>query len=206
MDKLKGLDEQEQPKEEKDKIAEVVDKTRKVKSDDELSAEDWSLKGYNAFNKRNYEDACFYYKKSIKLKPDFVTYKNIGNSLLKMARMRSDEALFRESIENYKKAIELKPDYEIPYNNWGNALLGLARLKTDENLFLESFEKYMKAIELKPEYVMAYKNWGIALKKWMELNLSDAMFKKLVAKYKLVGESNPEFKKIYNKRFPSEKS
>ena len=137
----------------------------------EYSSYDWFSKGYNAQLEKKYSDACFYYQKTIELKPDDVAaYNNWGLALTDSARKKDDEFLYYEGIEKYKKAIELKPDGAAIYTNWGVALVNLAKQKDDESLYYEGIEKCRKAIELEPDDEIAYNNWGAALVKLAVLN------------------------------------
>lgn len=133
--------------------------------------DDWFLKGFDAYNKKMYEDAIFYFKKAFesnefKTKSDrnrAGVYNNWGNALSDLAQLKESEDMFEESFEKYEKATQIDKNYAFAYNNWGSALSDLAQLKNDEKLFEAAFEKYDMAIRIDEDYDEPYNNWGAAL-------------------------------------------
>jgi tetratricopeptide (TPR) repeat protein len=128
-----------------------------------LTAEMHFLLGLSAYDNGDKEEAAKQFGLSALLEKSHVAYYNWGNALLDLARMRGDEALFRESFPKFAEAIRLKPDFYEAYYNWGFALTGLARMKKDEALFREAFTKYEKAVSIKPDHAY-YHNWAVALR------------------------------------------
>ncbi len=86
-----------------------------------------------------------------------------GVELSKLAKIKQDESLFKQSFEKYEAALKIKPDMHEAFNNWGNALSDLAKIQQDESLFKQSFEKYEAALKIKPDKHEAFNNWGAAL-------------------------------------------
>lgn len=120
---------------------------------DKLSASDWFTLAYNARINGYYDEACFYYMKSIEKETDPYekagTYNKWGNMLVDMAKIKDDKRLFAESFEKYRKATELNPDYVDAYYNWGISLLKLAQIKGNLTGYKNEIEsKFKKAHEL----------------------------------------------------------
>lgn len=152
----------EQPEEVKQEIAFYVEES--LEPEATLTAQDWFIKGYNEQIKEEFEDACFYYKKAIKLDPEyFEAYYNWGTSLCEIGDIKSDASYYCEALEKFGKAAELNPTHANTFYNWGNALADLGNLESDPSTYLEGFEKYKKAAELSPDDCRIYNNWGNAL-------------------------------------------
>ena len=133
----------------------------------------------NALIKINqFEEAEFYSRKVIELKPRFViAHFNLGAILQVLNRLDEAEV-------SYKKAIEFKPDYAEAYNNLGVTMKDLDKLNEAEiNL--------KKAIKLKPNYPEAYNNLSIVLKKLKRLDEAEASCQKAL-------KLNPNYAQAYN--------
>ncbi len=97
------------------------------------------------------EEAEFYIRKAIKIKPNFAdAHTNLAIIMKDLGNLREAELLQR-------KAIELKPDFADSHFNLGSILRNLGNLK-------EAELSTRKAITLNPDFAMAYSNLGIILK------------------------------------------
>lgn len=124
-----------------EKISEVLAE----KSENQLTAKDWFIKGLNAQNNEEYYEAISYYNHAIKLNPNFVeSYNNRGNAKCELKQ-------HEEAVKDYDKAMELRPNYAICYNNRG---IPKAKLKQYD----EALKDYDTAIKLAPKNVKAYFN------------------------------------------------
>lgn len=162
----------EQNKQDIEKISEVSAE----KPENQLTANDWFIRGLNAHSQQDYYEAISYYNSAIKLNPHFAeSYNNRGN-------VKTTLHQYEEAIKDYSKAIELNHDYAIAYNNRGSAKIELKQYK-------EAITDYDTAIELDHNFAMPYNNRGIAkgkLKQYeeaikdydsaIELNSNDAIF------------------------------
>ena len=140
----------EQKRETQETVEEIVEEIAKIKSETEYSANDWFLKGWDAANNEEYENACDYYEKSIGLEEDSDAYNNWGNALSSLAMLKDSESLYEESIEKFQKTIDLKPNDSVAYYICGIALLELATLKGKLDKYAGEIEsKLLAAEELK---------------------------------------------------------
>jgi len=150
-------------------VEELVKLTEKTKTQEQYTAYDWFLIGYDADRKNDYEKAIEHYKKAIEKDPRYIeAYLNLGAVLSDMGQENGDKELFQEAIDNYKKALTINPEYAIAYSNWASDLSLLGDMAGDEALYNESIEKFKKAVELKADFKDAYFNWGCTL-----LNLAE---------------------------------
>ena len=58
------------------------------------------------YNEKNYEQAIIKFERSIKIKPNFYTFYQLG-------RCYQGKKMFNQALQMYKKAISLQPNYEI---------------------------------------------------------------------------------------------
>ena len=119
-------------------------------------------------------------------------YNSWGIQIKKLAKMKSDEVLYKESFEKYQKATELNPKYDSAFYNWGTTIYDLAKLKNDEVLYKESFEKYQKSTELNPKKDSTFYNWGIAIYELAKLKNDEVLYKESFEKYQKATELNPK--------------
>jgi tetratricopeptide (TPR) repeat protein len=123
-------------------------------------------------------------KSAVLLKPDnHEALNNWGNALLGLARLESDEGLYREACEKYAQALTIKPDKHGALNNWGIALQGLAELKNGEALYRETCEKYAQALAIKPDNHEALNNWGNTLLGLARLKSDEDLYGEACEKY-----------------------
>ena len=110
------------------------------------------------WDKRKTEEAISYYKKSIKLNPNYPwTHYNLGKAL-------SFAGMNEKAISHYKMAIKHKPDYAKAYNNIGTILSTVGKNE-------EAISYYRMAVKFKPDFAPAHSNLGNALsskRKWEE--------------------------------------
>lgn len=103
--------------------------------------------GFILQQQQRYDEAKEYYKKSIKIRPDYEgSYYNLG--LCYMMTGKTDEA-----IENYRKAVSIKPIFAGAHYN-----LALAYEK--KGLVNDAIEEHKKAIEFSSDFYDAYNNLG----------------------------------------------
>ena len=81
---------------------------------------------------------------------DAEAHANLGNALLRSARLE-------EAAASYGRALEIRPRFPEVCNNLGNALRGLGRPD-------EAVARYRQAIEAKPDFAEAHSNLGNALR------------------------------------------
>jgi tetratricopeptide (TPR) repeat protein len=144
------------------------------------TADDLFLKGVAKQTKDYYEEAIEWYKKAIKLNPDFVeAYYNMGSAY------RNLNGQYEKAIEYYKKAIELKPDLVEAYLNMGVAYCNWKRQ------YEKAIDCYKKAIELKPNLAVAHLNMGVAYDDW------DGQYEKAIKCYKKAIELEPDYTEAY---------
>lgn len=181
-----------------EEIKEQVEKTEKEKNESEYTAEDWFLKGLEASESGNNEDASTYFEKSHHLAPEN------ANILCNWGTTLSNMGLNKEAIKKFEKAIKIKSNHYQTYNNWG-ALLGA------QSQHQKAIEKFEKALEIEPNYINSYMGWNLALSLLQTSNpnlysTSLQEFKDVLEKNKDIPKlrDNEEFQKIYNEHFPTE--
>lgn len=117
--------------------------------ENQLTANDWFIRGLDAANKQEYYEAISYCNAAIKLNPnDALFYNNRGNC---KAALRQ----YEEAIKDYNKAIALDSSLAGLYSNRGNAKLKLQQYE-------EAIKDCDKAIELDHKFVAAYNYRGNA--------------------------------------------
>ena len=184
-------------------ISDLVNEINSIKPKDNLTAYDWYLNGYNAANEANkltdkskkeakLRDAIFYYQKAAELDSEGdVIYSNWGEALGRLAELKQDESMFRESIEKFTEAVRLNPKNDC-FNNWGVALGNFAKLKQDETMLKESIKKFIEAVRLNPKNDIAFHNWGFALNNLAEPKQDETMFKESLEKFAEAVRLNPK--------------
>jgi superkiller protein 3 len=123
---------QESIKREKDALAElkkIRDELKNVKNENEklkkqkqynkqskiLTAEEYFQKGNIASENEEYNEAIFYYQKSIEINPQSnEAYYNMGFAY-------QNKGNYNRAIECYEKSIEINPQYDDAYTNMGLA-------------------------------------------------------------------------------------
>ena len=109
----------------------------------------WVIRGNEALEAGNVEEAIRYYERAAQLNPnDEDIYYNLG-----IAYSRAGHR--QEAIKAYQNALKLMPSYAEAHNNLGNLLFRMG--KTNEGLV-----HLKKAVELNPEYAKAWNNLGTA--------------------------------------------
>jgi tetratricopeptide (TPR) repeat protein len=158
-------------KKEEEKISAVT------QSKGSLSAYEYYMKGWNAYNEKNYDAALENYEKAVELNPKYVdAFNNIG--LIYYAR--EDYARARDS---YLKAVEIDPNYAIGHYNLG---LAYYQLKN----YAPSMRHYQKSIELRPNYMYAY--YGLGLTYYALQNYDKAM-----EYYQMAIDLDPRYDHVY---------
>ena len=97
------------------------------------------------------EEAIYEFDYAVKLKPDALTFNNLGVAL--GLKGRTDEAM-----QCHKKAIQLDPKNAEARYNLGNILLSQNKLK-------QAISEYEKALSIKPKYTKANINLAVALER-----------------------------------------
>ena len=107
----------------------------------------YSKKGYESWQRDDFEDAMANYNQAIELKPDYeVTYINRGRF-----KFFIDDKF--GAIEDLDQAIKLNPDYIEAYNSRGI-------VKAESGDHTGAIDDFNRAIELKPDLAKAYNNRG----------------------------------------------
>jgi Flp pilus assembly protein TadD len=133
-------------------LNEYAEELKKEKYSKNLSASDYFVLAYKAYDDGDFTLAELHNRKAIELNPQYAeAYNNLGVLLDK------DESRWTEAEECYRKAIELNPQDADAYYNLG------ILLSKGENRQMQAEECYRKAIELNPEHSYAYNNLGILL-------------------------------------------
>ncbi len=70
-----------------------------------------NIEGVYCYNRKNYNEAILKFKESIKIKPTFVTYYNLG-------RCYESKRMFSLALQMYKEAIQLQSNYELAKENY----------------------------------------------------------------------------------------
>jgi len=140
-----------------------------------------------------------YFRKAIKIKPDFAeAHSNLGNLLRDNGDLQEAENSFRKAIDikptfseaHYnlanilrdngklndaemfmRKSIKIKNDFAASHCNLGLILIQLGKLK-------EAEISIRKAIEIKPDYAIAHSNLGYLLEKDFRVEESIESFRK----------------------------
>lgn len=168
--------------ENKDDIAKIIRVTEE-QPENQLSAEDWFIRGLDAANKQEYYEAVTYFSKAIKLSgtdDDSVnSYYNRGTAKLKLGQ-------YSEAIQDYDEAIKLNSRFVEAYNNRG-------AIKATLGQYAESIQDYDKATELNPKYEQAYYNRGTAKAKL-------GQYTEAIQDYDKAIELNPKYAQAYYNR------
>ncbi|MES9905924.1 MAG: sulfotransferase [Sedimenticola sp.] len=166
--------------------------------------------GLKLYNKGRLAESIRYYKKALKISPDFTeAIVNLGNIFLEMGRLKEACSAYRRAVdlhpthpmllsnlgnahqlleENNKaihylnKAITSAPDYADAHNNLGNTLRALGR-------FEEAIASYESAARIQPAPA-TYNNLGCTFKEYHNLERSIASFRRLI-------ELDPEYPNAY---------
>lgn len=153
------------------------------------------------FQRQNYEQAIYHFRKALEIDPTLVNaYNYIGNSL--QARKKYDEA-----ISCYEKAININPDDPTAYINSGIALQNInqperaleyfrAALKINPNLHQaydymglafaiqgkieESIYCYLRSLQINPSSVMSLVNMGNLLSKTGRLKEAESFYRQAI--------------------------
>jgi tetratricopeptide (TPR) repeat protein len=150
--------------------------------DDKRSAEavKWFRKGYDEWEKGNYEKAIEYYTKAIELNPEYLAaYINRGT-------VYHDIKEYKTAIKDYDKAVEINPESAEVYSNRGYSYI---RIKEYE----KALRDLDRAIQLKPNHMPAYNNRGLA---YAGLKVNE----KAIKNYNKAIELNPEYSTAYFNR------
>lgn len=200
MENIKGFKPDELPIEKTNKISAYIEEIKQIKTEIELTSEDWFLKGYNAQVHSHFNEAIIYFEQAIKLDPNFAeAYNSLGGALSCLAKQDSSILLYEKSISKFERAIELKPNYAMAYYNLGTILLDLTKLQDNEMIYQRCFPLFEKAIELNPVYRGAYLNYGNALYELARKKSSENLYQKSITQYKQAISNDPnEFSAYYN--------
>lgn len=81
-------------------ISQLVSEINSVKTESQYTSNDWLLKGINAQLNKQYEDACFYYKKAseVNLNNDYRIYLNWGVALVQFCSSLNILSSSKDSI------------------------------------------------------------------------------------------------------------
>lgn len=115
--------------------------------ENQLTANDWFIRGINAQNNKEYYEAIAYYNSAIRLNPNDATYYS------SRGYVKGELEQYKEALKDYDKAIALYPNFALSYNNRGHAKNALKQYE-------EALRDYDMAIALDPNFAMCYSNRG----------------------------------------------
>ena len=160
------------------KLVNAEKKAKELIKNDQKNYILYNIYGAILNDQKKFEEAINYYKKSIKINPDYAEgYNNLGSAYYKLKK-------FNESISSYSKAIKIKPNFSKALNNLGVTFKEIGKLD-------ESVESYQKAIKINPDYAEAYNNLGVTFKEIGKLDESFENYKKAI-------NINPNYVEAYN--------
>jgi tetratricopeptide (TPR) repeat protein len=127
----------------------------------------YSALAANSMNKREYDQALYYYYMVLKIKPKYdEAYINAGIILIKTGKTL-------DAISCFKKAIQLNDRSVSAHYNLGTALM--------HNNYLDGAVFHLnKALEVKPDYIDALNNLGLTLLKKGKYNEAIMNFNKIL--------------------------
>ena len=226
IEKMKSQSLEQQPINEKTKqeLFEYIQEISNTKSDEELTANDWLLKGYDIINEAisltnkfqkeiKLREAIQYFQKAVELDPDnAVTFNNWGNALIMLARLRPSEILYRESIDLFAEAFRLDKKRYQSLTNWGGTLIELGKMTSNPNLFKESIEILQKSMKFEQNHTNQYhmaRSYSLLNEKDNAFNWLENYLQNSNTKYDRIHiendsdlntiKDNPKFKELLNK-------
>jgi tetratricopeptide (TPR) repeat protein len=150
-------------------------------------------KGQDERSLEQLEFAASDYKKAAESDPQNpVAFASWGVAIAERARLRNDEALYREAIDKHEAALRLKPDYADALASWASALEDLARMKNDEALYREAIDKFEAALRFKPDFPEALAGWGGALFGLARLRNDEALNREAIDKFEAALRLKPD--------------
>jgi len=198
----------------KQQLAQTKDEDEKLQiqntynqSSNQLTAEDWFQKGYNAYDIGDYDNAILYYNKAIKLAPEYISlYNNLGvvydsknfydkaievyyegiridstdyDLFVNLANAYAQKGNQDKAVKYFTKAIEINPENELAYCN-----LGLAYAKNND--YFKALINYNKAIIIKPDFEYVYNLIGI-------LYMNEKKYDKAIEYYQKATKIDPNY-------------
>ncbi|MDD5170400.1 MAG: tetratricopeptide repeat protein, partial [Syntrophales bacterium] len=119
---------------------------------DDLSATEWSERGFKLGISGNFADAVKAFSKVIELNPLLAkAYNSRGTANMKLGN-------YQEAIRDFNKTVELNPQYTKAYNNIGTVNIKLGN-------YQEAIKNFDKVTELAPNNAYTYYNRGVAYHK-----------------------------------------
>ena len=129
----------------------------KILNEKEFEAIHFCNLGVAWYEKGDYKKAIGYFKKAVKLSPNYAAaFNNLGVAYAKQGN-------FDVAMECYRKATSINPNYAAAFSNIGVAFYKLSYLQ-------KAVEYFDKAIEADPKYDRAYDYKVVALMKIAEHN------------------------------------
>jgi tetratricopeptide (TPR) repeat protein len=146
----------------------------------DLTEIDYLIRGNEAYNKRNYDQAIADYNKALEINPESAdAYNNRGAAYDKKGN-------YDQAIADCNKALQINPESAEAYNNRGIAYDGKGN-------FNQAIADYNKALEINPKYADAYNNRGAAYQ-------GKGNYDQAIADCNKALEINPEYAHAYNNR------
>jgi len=119
------------------------------------------------------EDAVFYYKKALQIKPDYLTaLDNLGIALFQLGKLE-------EALSYYLEALKIAPEYAGIHNHIANVLAAQGKLEKAVN-------HYTKALLIDPGLAITHNNLALAL-------VAQGKLEKAVFHYESAIKKDPEY-------------
>lgn len=137
---------------------------------EELSAEDWFLRGVALVGtpEENGEAEAEAYREALALRPDYAE-AHVNYAVLLRARGRAAEA-----AHHYQEALRLRPEYPEAHYNYAAMLAGRGSVTG-------AAEHYREALRLRPEYVDAHHGYATLLAQQGELDAAAEHYRRALA-------------------------
>ena len=211
----------------KQKLLEYIKEINNTKSEEELTANDWYLKGRNVseeaesltnkFQKEiKFRESIYYFQKSVELDADnAATFNEWGYTLILLGELKQSETLYRESIDLFIETLRLEKTFYHALTSWGWTLLELGKMTSNQNLFKESIEILQKSLKLEKNWTTQYhmaRSYSLLNEKNNALNWLEKYLQNFNTKYDRTHIENdfdlntikdvPKFKELLNKYLP----
>jgi tetratricopeptide (TPR) repeat protein len=119
------------------------------KKEKPLDARDYFLRGCSYHELEMYSEAVKYYRKAIKLNPDYTeAFINLGVTYYQLGK-------YSKAIDAYEKALRLNPRSPSLYNKLGSAYI-------IHGSYTKALDSFKKATDIEPDNPVSHYNLGVA--------------------------------------------